>query len=154
MEKQWKYPFWENYQKDRITAKLIINHADGKETSSTATVAKYDGQGNLNKDFQDIIDQNTLAVIDRNTKDREDRHKEQKNAEKKARDERIQSQKLEALFNAKLEVFEIDFIKNSKNRKLKAMIRKAKNHAEMMAFATILIKEEYDAQQSTVETAE
>ena len=144
MNKQWRHPFWENYQKDRITAKLIIKHEDGKETSSTATVGKYASDGSIHKDFNDIIEQNSLEIIDTNTKAREDRHKQRRADEKKAQKERIQSQKLEHLFNAKLEVFEIVEIKNSKNRKMKAKIRKSKNKYELMAWTTMLMKEELD----------
>ena len=46
------------------------------------------------------------------------------------------------LFSAKLEAFEIEEIKNSKNRKLKSRIRKAKNIMEVTAFtAALLISE-------------
>lgn len=154
MDKQWKHPFWENYQKDRITAKLIVKHEDGKETSSTATVSKYDAQGNINPDFQEIIDQNTIEVIEKNSREREERHKKRREEGKRVEKERDQARKLEALFNAKLEVFEIETIKNSKNRKLKAKIRKSKNQFEMMAYVAMLIKEEYDAEQSAEQQPE
>lgn len=144
MKKEWRFPFWENYQKDRITAKLIVTHEDGKETSSTATVSKYKADGSINPDFQDIIDQNTIEVINQNTKDREDRHRRRREGEKKAQEERVQAQKLEHLFNAKLEVFQIEEVKNSKNRKLKAKIRKSKNIFEMQAYLSLLIQEEYN----------
>lgn len=147
MEKRWLHPFWENYQKDRITVKMVIKHRDGKETSSTATVSKYNAKGEVNKDFQDIIDQNTIETIDKNTEERLERHKRRREESKRADKERQQAQKLNDLFNAKLEVFEIDLVKNSKNRKLKAKIRKSKNAYEMQAYLSMLIKEEYDAEQ-------
>ena len=74
MNKEWKHPFWENYQKDRITAKLTIKHGDGKESTSTATVSKYTRDGKLTEDYEAIIAQNGVEKIDRNTKEREDRH--------------------------------------------------------------------------------
>lgn len=147
MEKIWKHPFWENYQKDRITAKLHIKHSDGKETVSTATVNKYDAKGNVNPDFQKVIDQNSIETIDKNTQERLERHKRRREEEKKADKERGQARKLEELFNAKLEIFEIDSVKNSKNRLLKSKIRKAKNTYEMIGFLSILMKEQFDAEQ-------
>lgn len=144
MKKEWKFPFWENYQKDRITAKLFITHEDGKETSSTATISKYKADGSINPDFQAVIDQNTVETIDKNTKEREERHKRRREGEKKAHEERVQAQKLEQLFNAKLEVFQIEEVKNSKNRKLKAKIRKSKSIFEMQAYLSLLIQEEYN----------
>jgi len=146
MEKSWNHPFWENYQKDRITARLKIKHSDGKETWSTATISKYDAKGNPNPDFQACIDQNTIEEIDKNTAERQERHKRRREEGKKADKERQQALKLEDLFNAKLEIFEIDMIKNSKNRLLKSKIRKAKNRYEMIGFLSILMKEEYDAE--------
>ena len=54
------------------------------------------------------------------------------------------------LFNAKLEVFEIESIKNSTNRKAKAKIRRSKNQYEMMAFTIMLIQEEDAKNEATV----
>ena len=143
MKKEWKHPFWENYQKDRITAKMVITHTDGKTSSSTATVSKYTRDGKLTEDYQEIIAQNGVEKIDQNTKEREDRHRNRHEASKRKEKEKVQAQKLEQLFNSKLEVFEIDLIKASKNRKLKSKIRKSKNIFEMQAYLTMLIQEEY-----------
>ena len=149
MKKEWKHPFWENYQKDRITAKLIINHSDGKTSSSTATVSKYTRDGKLTEDYELIIAQNGIEKIDENTKEREDRHRQRHETEKRQQSESDQARKLEYLFNAKLEVFEIDAIKNSTNRKLKSKIRKAKNIYEMQAFLSLLVQEEYNNEIAT-----
>lgn len=146
MEKSWKHPFWENYQKDRITARLLIKHNDGKETWSTATISKYDAKGNLNPDFEACVAENTIEAIDKHTAERQERHKQRREDDKKADKERKQAKKLEELFNDKLEIFEIDIVKNSKNRLLKSKIRKAKNRYEMIGFLSILMKEEYDAE--------
>ena len=50
--------------------------------------------------------------------------------------------KQETLFEMKLEAFECELIKNSDNKELKKMIRKAKTPVEVQAFSTILIQEE------------
>ena len=154
MKKEWRHPFWENYQKDRITAKLVILHEDGKETSSTATVSKYTATGTVNPDFEEILRQNPLEKIDENTREREERHKKRHEANKKADEERKQAQKLEQLFNSKLEVFEIEEIKNSTNRQLKAKIRKSKNQFELIAWTTMLMKEELENAESASQAAE
>ena len=50
--------------------------------------------------------------------------------------------KSDALFAAKLEAFEIEEVKNSKNRELKSKIRKAKTILEVTAFtAAVILKE-------------
>ena len=123
---------------------MTIKHGDGKESTSTATVSKYTRDGKLTEDYEAIIAQNGVEKIDRNTKEREDRHRQRADNDKRKRKERDQAHKLEQLFNAKLEVFEIESIKNSSNRKLKSKIRKARSIFEMQAFLTMLIQEEYN----------
>lgn len=148
MKKQWKHPFWENYQKDRITCKLVIQHDDGKESSSTARIFKYTNGGKINPDWEEILKQNDTAVIDKNTEEREERHRKRRESEVMEKKERDQARKLEELFNAKLEVFEIDSIKSSTNRKMKARMRKSKNRYELLAYTVMLLKEEIDNEQS------
>lgn len=142
MKKEWRHPFWENYQKDRITCKLVITHENGEVTSSTSTVSKYDKNGEITKDYKDVIAATPVEKINKNTEEREQRHKENRLNDKRKQAEREAARKLENLFNAKLEVFEIESIKNSTNRKAKAKIRRSKNQYEMMAYAIMLIQEE------------
>ncbi len=147
MKKLWKHPFWENYQKDRITCKLVIDHGDGKESSSTAKIFKYTKDGKQNPDWDEIIKQNTIEKIDINTSEREERHRKRREADIMKRKEQEQSKKLEELFNAKLEVFEIDTIKGSTNRKMKARMRKSKNRYELLAYTVMLLKDEIENEQ-------
>jgi transcriptional regulator of nitric oxide reductase len=147
MKKEWLHPFWENYQKDRITVKLVIKHDDGKVSSSTAKVQKYGSDGKVNPDWTEILEQNTIQSIDKHTEEREERHRKRREAQKIKQKEREQSDKLARLFDSKLEVFEIEAVKNSTNRKLKAKMRKSKNSHELMAYTTILIMEEMKDEQ-------
>ena len=142
MKKEWRHPIWENYQKDRITCKLVITHENGEVTSSTSTVSKYDKNGKITKDYNDVIAATPVEKINKNTEEREQRHKENRLNDKRKQAEREAARKLEQLFNAKLEVFEIESIKNSTNRKAKSKIRRSKNQYEMMAYAIMLIQEE------------
>ncbi len=142
MKKEWRHPFWENYQKDRITCKLVITHENGEVTSSTSTVSKYDKNGKITQDYNDVIAATPVEKINKNTEEREQRHKDNRLNDKRKHAEREAARKLEHLFNAKLEVFEIESIKNSTNRKAKSKIRRSKNQYEMMAYAIMLIQEE------------
>ena len=142
MKKEWRHPFWENYQKDRITCKLVITHENGEVTSSTSTVSKYDKNGEITKDYNDVIAATPVEKINKNTEEREQRHKDNRLTDKRKQAEREAARKLEQLFNAKLEVFEIESIKSSTNRKAKSKIRRSKNQYEMMAYAIMLIQEE------------
>tara|TARA_B110000902_G_scaffold214479_1_gene246463 strand:+ start:273 stop:725 length:453 start_codon:yes stop_codon:yes gene_type:complete len=150
MKKEWRHPFWENYQKDRITCKLVITHANGEVTSSTSTVGKYGKDGKVTQDYKDVIALTPVDQINKNTEEREERHKDNRVADKRKKAEREAAQKLEGLFNAKLEVFEIESIKNSTNRKAKAKIRRSKNQYEMMAFTIMLIQEEDAKNEATI----
>lgn len=54
----------------------------------------------------------------------------------------INDMSTEDLFKLKLQAFEIDEVKNSKNRDLKAKIRKANTFLEVLAFTSALINSE------------
>jgi len=139
MKKQWKNPFWETAQKDRLTVRLNIEHDDGSFTTTVARVSKFDDNGNLSADYLEILEQNTLEKIDEFTEERLERHKKQRQAKAKREKESIESKRLQDLYNLKLQAFEIPEIRNSDNRPLKARIRKAKNVVEMQVFCALLV---------------
>lgn len=141
MKKEWKHPFWETAAKDRLTVRLNITHDDGSFTTSVARVSKFDENGKVSSDWEEVLEQNSLSDIDKFTEDRLERHRQKREAEIKRQEERNEAKRLEDLFNYKLQTFEIPEIKNSTNRKLKSKIRKAKNIIELNAYATILLTE-------------
>lgn len=141
MKKEWKHPFWDTAAKDRLTCRLNITHDDGSFSTSVAHVSKYDADGKISPDYEEILSQNTLEEIDKFTNDRLERHKQQREIKINREKEKLEARRLEDLFNTKLQTFEIPEIKESTNRKLKSKIRKAKNIIEMNAYATILLME-------------
>ena len=141
MKKEWKHPFWETAAKDRLTARLNITHDDGSFTTTVARVSKFDDNGRISSDWEEVLQQNNVKDIDKFTEDRLERHRQKREANIKRQEERNEAKRLEELFNYKLQTFEIPEIKNSENRKLKAKIRKAKNIVEMNVYATILLTE-------------
>ena len=141
MKKEWKNPFWENAAKDRLTGRLNITHDDGSFSTTVAKVSKFDNDGNLSSDYEELVAQNPISVIDKFTEERLQRHKQQREAEIKKNQEKQEAKRLEELFNLKLQTFEIPEIKGSNNRKLKSKIRKARNLVEMQAYASILLLE-------------
>ena len=148
MKKEWKHPFWENAAKDRLTVRLNITHDDGSFSTSVAKVSKYDEKGVISTDYEEILKQNSLSQIDAFTEERLKRHKQQREAKIKKDKELMETKRLEELFNYKLAAFEIPEIKASDNRKLKSKIRKAKNTIELNAYATILLMENMNGEQS------
>ena len=79
---------------------------------------------------------------------RERQEKKKRNAEREAREQRrLEKEKadeLQRLFEAKIKAFEIDDIKNSKNRALKAKLRKAKNLVEVNIYSMMIVMEELE----------
>lgn len=149
MKKEWISPFWETAQKDRITVRLNITHDDGSFSTSVARVSKYDDNGNISPDFEEILDQNSLESIEKNTEDRLERHRQRRENDLKKQKEQSEAKRLEDLFNQKLSAFEITAIKKSKNRELKSKMRKASNTIEMQAYATLIIMEELNNESGT-----
>lgn len=146
MKKEWKHPFWENAAKDRLTVRLNITHDDGSFSTTVARVSKFDTEGKITSDYEEVLEQNSILEIDKNTEDRLERHKKEREAEIKKQQERNEAKRLEELFNYKLQTFEIPEIKDSTNRKLKAKIRKARNVVEVNLYATILMMEQLDGE--------
>jgi len=100
--------------------------------------------GYVNADYDAIMEEYGEEELDRLTalvndieSEKLERHEEQKTI-------RLNRMKQETLFNIKLEAFEIEIVKNSKNKELKKLIRKAKTPIEVQAYATILIQREMD----------
>ena len=148
MKREWKHPFWETAAKDRITCRLNITHDDGSFTTAVSSVSKYDENGKLTKDYQEVLDQNPIPEIDKFTEERLERHKQRREAEIKKNKERQEAKRLEDLFNYKLQTFEIPEIKNSEDRKLKAKIRKSRNVIELNMYATMLMMKELNESES------
>ena len=72
-------------------------------------------------------------------------------AQRKKQQEEAQAQRKlqEELFATKLKIFEVELIKNSANRALKARIRRSKSDVEAMAWASALLLAEHQQEQST-----
>ena len=149
MKKEWAHPFWENAAKDRLTVRLNITHDDGSYSTTVAKVSKFDDEGKITSDYEEVLAQNGLDKIEQFTNERLERHKQQRESDIKKQQEKNESKRLEDLFNSKLQVFEIEEIKESTNRKLKSKIRKAKNQVEMTAYATMLLMEIMNESEAT-----
>ena len=129
--------FWETSQKEILNC-ISIQQENNKEIRKVWKTKKGEDIFEAAVKFlgEEHIDKNTKARVKRKY-DRQQAKKEAINAQKKA-------QQLEKLFNHKLEVFEIEEIKKSKNRKLKAKIRRSKSIPEVNIYAMLIMKEELD----------
>jgi len=137
-KKQYKNPYWSNRENRHLIVTIV--QPNGKEQIASI----HDKEG-TNPDMKAVLEQYTEEQIDDNT----NQALERRNNNIKKSAERRESQKARAkqgaLFNAKLEAFEIDSIKNSKNTQLKRLIRKSKSIMEVQAYTTILLMKDLES---------
>jgi hypothetical protein len=136
--------FWESYDQNRITTVLMIIDEEDRETKQQLTVNRYNPDGSDNPDFQEIISQLTEEKITENTTKRNEKRNAEREAREQRRLEKEKADELQRLFEAKIKAFEIDDIKNSKNRALKAKLRKAKNLVEVNIYSMMIVMEELE----------
>ncbi len=136
-KKKYLNPYWSN--KDNRHLIVTIELANGQH--SMASIQDPEG---TNPDMKAVLEQYTEEEIDANTQEGLDRRNENIKRQMERRESQLTRAKQEALFNCKLEAFEVDAIKNSKNTELKRMIRKSKSIMEVQAYATILLMKELE----------
>lgn len=143
-EKTYEHPYWSNKEHEHLIATIVF--PDGKK--QTASI-----QGKDNPDYIAIMEAFGEEEIDKNTE--EGLRRRDENIKRRA--ERHEANKMratqEALFNVKLEAFNIDAVKNSKHKDLKRLIRKAKTPMEVTAYTSVLLMKEIE-DPSDVESAE
>jgi len=130
-----KHPFWADETKTKIVCQF---HYDSGEVLEASIMDTEDG----NPDWAEIIETFGMEELDAATEkfaSERKRHKEIEEAQKK---EAVEVDMAGGLFNAKLEAFEIEEVKSSKDRVLKSRIRKAKNIMEVMVLTSALVTKE------------
>ena len=139
-------PYWANKEKQHVIAEFYYPDSGKRVTASIMN----DG---TNRDYNDLLKKFSIEQIDANTKKRVDDRNERikQNIERQKVDKTRMQQ--EQLFAAKLDAFEIDLIKGSKNRELKSKIRRAKNIMEVTAYTVILLQQE-EANAATITEAD
>jgi hypothetical protein len=139
VSKKYSDPIWSNNDKAQVLVTITTETEDGNILIQSASVSKDES----NPDWQAIVKEYKVTGIDNNTKAIIDSHKEnlitQSAVRKEERAADLERGKQEKLFETKLAIFEIENIKNSKDRKIKALIRKAPTEVEAMAYASALL---------------
>lgn len=137
MKRTIKNPYWGNDQKTQVMCEF---HFENGPIQTAAVSQTKEG----NPDWQEIFTNFTPEDIDKLTEGALAEAREEHEKRKQIERDDIERMKVDALFQAKLDAFEIDIIKNSKNRELKSRIRKAKTLIEVTVFASALISLEYE----------
>jgi hypothetical protein len=154
IKREIKNPYWTSDLKNQVVCEFHYHMDDGSVSSYEATVTKTD-EGN--PDWIEIIEKFAVEQIDELTSTRLAKRKERQDQKAAEEIKKAETLKQEALFAAKLEAFEIPEIRASKERTLKARIRKATTMMEIHTFATILVMKELEkaanavAEESTTE---
>lgn len=133
--------FWHSEEHEEAEAILIITDDEGREITQVLTVRKFDTQGNLNPDFEELLEQVGEEVINANTIERTERKAKEKEYETQRAKADQQARQLEQLFDAKIQILEIEKIKNTENKKLKTKLRRSKNLVELNMYAQLILME-------------
>lgn len=133
--------FWEDDTKEKLNCILEIMDDVERETRQVMLLQRTNKDGTPNELFNEVIDDLGVESVNRNTEERKVRKAAEKEEDQQRDVEYARARKLEELFNYKLEVFETEEIKNSKNRKLKGKLRRAKSKIEVNLYAMMLLQE-------------
>tara|TARA_R110001632_G_scaffold2310_3_gene10164 strand:- start:519 stop:965 length:447 start_codon:yes stop_codon:yes gene_type:complete len=133
---KFKNPYYSNRETNQITADMLLG-----EDYSRVVINPPTEEGLRNADYDEIIETFGKDTIEARTVELEDIHHKNKEFAKEIEDAKKDRGKQEMLFNAKMEAFEIELIKNSENKELKKLLRKATTLIEIQAFSTIIIQE-------------
>ena len=138
--------FWETEEKKELNCILEMEDDMGRVTRQQMLLARQDRDGNPNELFSEVVDALGEESIDKETTDRVERKAAEAEEEKQRELEHQKARKLEKLFNYKLEAFEVEEIKNSKNRKLKAKLRRAKSKIEVDMYSIMILQDQLEAE--------
>jgi hypothetical protein len=142
-ERKWaEDSFFEGLDQNRITTILTITQDDGKIIKQQLLVNKFTDNGNSNPDWEEIMTTIGEEKIAENTNKRNERKVKEREAIEQEKIEREKVVTLQELFETKIQAFEIEAIKNSKNRELKAKLRKAANKVEVYIYSMMIVMEE------------
>lgn len=151
-----KDPVWANQLKDRIIYLSEYEDDSGAIHIVEDSVNMYpDGNGVVHEDWQLIMSEFGVDQLDANLQAISARQARLNSMgrpggqdEAAAEDELVKkNREQEELFKAKLEAFEMDIIKTSKDREIKAKIRKATTKTQVYSFiALAMLKAQQDSQ--------
>lgn len=151
-EKTWfSNAFWETPQKQVLNGICEYTDEENRQIRKVLKMPRFMEEGIENPVFNQCVEYLGEDAIDSSTAERRRKKMEEAEVKKQKELEKQKAKKLEKLFEYKLETFEIDEIKNSKNRQLKSKLRRAKSIPEVNLYAMMIVKEIADAEQTAVE---
>jgi len=135
--------FWETPKKQILNA-ISEEEIDNRQIRQVHKLNKLNDDGTENELFTEVMTFLGEEKIDASSKKRLEKKQSEAELEKQKALEHERAKKLEKLFEYKLETFEIDEIKGSKNRLLKSKLRRSKSIPEVNLYAMMIVKETLD----------
>lgn len=130
--RQIETPIWGDKSKTNIVCTFV--YEDGLR--QTASISN---EGGDNPDWVEVLEQFSEEDIDNNTSEVK---KEKKNAEKvklASEADKQERSKNEALFQAKIDAFQLQEVKDSKDKVLKSKIRKATSLLQVYVYTGAIV---------------
>lgn len=144
MVKNWlDNAFWETPKKEILNA-ISEEEQGNKQVRQVHRLEKLNADGTANELFLEAVEFLGEDKINASSKKRLEKKQGEAELEKQKKLEHERAKKLEKLFEYKLETFEIDEIKGSKNRLLKSKLRRSKSVPEVNLYAMMIVKETLD----------
>jgi len=143
VKRTWiKDAFWETPSKELLNC--ISEHKEGfKDVRQVHKLKRGDPL------FDECVEALTEKHINVNTDRRVDKKFKEQEQKRQLELNRRKAQKLEQLFNYKLETFEVEDIKESRNRILKSRLRRAKSIPEVNLYAIMIIQDKLENDKET-----
>jgi uncharacterized protein YggL (DUF469 family) len=155
VERKWASDsFFEGFDQNRIVTVLTITEDDGKIIKQQLTVNKFANDGSLNPDYEELVAEISEEKITENTNKRNERKLKERELLEQERIEKETVKALQELFETKIQAFEIEAIKKSANRELKAKLRKAANKVEVYIYSMMIVMEELNNEKPKEDAAE
>ena len=135
MDRQIKNARWANDSKTKIFCEY--HYEDGRVLEAYISDSE---EGNL--DWKEVIETVSEEELQKNAIEFIRKRDQKKGIGSQRQKEKDEARKNEMIFNAKLDTFSIEDIKNSKNTKLKSKIRRAKSLHEVNMYSMLLMMHE------------
>lgn len=138
VKRTWiKDAFWETPTKELLNC--ISEHKEGfKDVRQVHKLKRGDPL------FDECVEALTEKHINVNTDKRVDKKFKEQEQKRQLELNRRKAQKLEQLFNYKLETFEVEDIKESRNRILKSKLRRSKSIPEVNLYAMMILQDKLE----------
>ena len=116
---------------------------NGRQVRQVMKMSRFSNEdGTDNPDFVEALEYIGEDKVQQATEERRSRKLSELEMEKNQKVEEQRARKMEDLFEYKLELFEVPEIKNTKNRPMRAKLRRAKSIPEANLYSMMIMKSE------------